>query len=286
MANTANKLSTPALIPWIPPGKPKESSSNVFVNKKNSGGYDYGSSIASSTVFNQPKKKNVSLNTKFWSPKKNSRKLTLGPEKERRIESLLNSTVNSQAESDLLRSKILGIFDEAEEKDGTQGDKERQNRMRHNSDPGNPSKNQSDGNGSGNGKVPGYNHTVDKKPSDNFNNETQRRPTTYNKDDDANDNRTGKLKHDKDQRDHRHHRERSRSHSRSRRNNSGYDEGRDGYRHHREHSRSHSRSHKRHEDDIDNGHHNKNNRNHNSSANKDTRGGHKHARDPRVLFTI
>ena len=115
MASLANKLSTPALIPWLPPGKPKESSSNILVHKKNSGSYDYGSSIASSTVFNQPNKKKLSLEQKFWSPKKNSRKLTLGPDKERRIETLLKSSVNSQAEQDILRSKIMEIFDEAEE---------------------------------------------------------------------------------------------------------------------------------------------------------------------------
>jgi len=29
------KLSTPALVPWIPPGKPKESTFNAFAHKKN-----------------------------------------------------------------------------------------------------------------------------------------------------------------------------------------------------------------------------------------------------------
>ena len=135
MATLANKLSTPALIPWMPPGKPKESSSNVLVHKKNSGSYDYGSSIASSTVFNQPNKKKVSLEQKFWSPKKNSRKLTLGPEKERRIETLLKSSVNSQGEQDLLRSKIMGIFDEAEEHEKELEEQNNKHKKRRNSDP-------------------------------------------------------------------------------------------------------------------------------------------------------
>ena len=135
MAAIANKLSTPALIPWMPPGKPKESSSNVLVHKKNSGSYDYGSSIASSTVFNQPNKKKVSLEPKFWSPKKNSRKLTLGADKERRIETLLKSSVNSQAEQDLLRNKIRDIFDETEENEKEMEDKKNGAKKRHNSDP-------------------------------------------------------------------------------------------------------------------------------------------------------
>ena len=135
MASLGNKLATPALIPWMPPGKPKESSSNVLVHKKNSGSYDYGSSIASSTVFNQPNKKKLSLEQKFWSPKKNSRKLTLGPEKERRIETLLKSSVNSQAEQDVLRNKIMEIFDEAEENEKELNEKKSKNRRRHNSDP-------------------------------------------------------------------------------------------------------------------------------------------------------
>ena len=141
MASIGNKLATPALIPWMPPGKPKESSSNVLVHKKNSGSYDYGSSIASSTVFNQPNKKKLSLEQKFWSPKKNSRKLTLGPEKERRIETLLKSSVNSQAEQDVLRNKIMEIFDEAEENEKELNEKKNKNRRRHNSDPENNSKN-------------------------------------------------------------------------------------------------------------------------------------------------
>ena len=136
MATEGNKLSTPALLPWIPPGKPKESSSNILVNKKNSGNYDMGQSIASSMVFNQPNKKKVSLTSKYWSPKKNSRKLTLGSEKERRIETLLNSSVNSQAEKDLLKSKIMGIFDEAEERERNNPDYKNGRRKRHNSDPG------------------------------------------------------------------------------------------------------------------------------------------------------
>ena len=135
MASIGNKLTTPALIPWMPPGKPKESSSNVLVHKKNSGSYDYGSSIASSTVFNQPNKKKLSLEQKFWSPKKNSRKLTLGPEKERRIETLLKSSVNSQAEQDVLRNKIMEIFDEAEENEKELNEKKNKTRRRHNSDP-------------------------------------------------------------------------------------------------------------------------------------------------------
>ena len=136
MSTEGNKLSTPALLPWIPPGKPKESSSNILVNKKNSGNYDMGQSIASSMVFNQPNKKKVSLTNKFWSPKKNSRKLTLGSEKERRIETLLNSSVNSQAEKDLLKNKIMGIFDEAEERERNNPDYKNGRRKRHNSDPG------------------------------------------------------------------------------------------------------------------------------------------------------
>ena len=78
------------------------------------GTYDLGSSIASSTLFKQPNKKAVSLNNSFFSPKKNSRKLTLGPDKERRIESLLNSSSNSDVEREYLRSRILEIFDENE----------------------------------------------------------------------------------------------------------------------------------------------------------------------------
>ena len=204
MASVANKLSTPALLPWIPPGKPKESSSNVLVNKKNSGSYDLGSSIASSTVFKQPNKKKVSLNNKFWSPKKNSRKLTLGSDKERRIESLLNSSVNSQAERELLRGKILGIFDEEEEKDELEKERDTKRKKRHNSDPGNASKNRdNDGDGDGDSSVKGL-----KDPEGKHNH----RPTTYNKD----DSRT-----------------RSRSHSRSRTNNDKT---------HRSRSRSRSRS--------------------------------------------
>ena len=76
------------------------------------GSYDLGSSIASSTVFKQPNKKSVSLSNSFFSPKKNSRKLTLGPDKERRIESLLNNSANSDIEREYLRSRILEIFDE------------------------------------------------------------------------------------------------------------------------------------------------------------------------------
>ena len=147
MAALQNKLSTPALVPWIPPGKPKESSSNVMVHKKNSGPYDLGSSIASSsTVFNQPRKKKVSLETKFWSPQKNSRKLTLGPDRERRIEHLLTSSVNSKAEQDLLRNKLLGtkikdIFDEEELKERSmdpisEKDEHERKNKRRNSDPG------------------------------------------------------------------------------------------------------------------------------------------------------
>ena len=71
-----------------------------------------GSSIASSTVFKQPNKKSVSLSNSFFSLKKNSRKLTLGPDKERRIESLLNNSANSDVEREYLRSRILEIFDE------------------------------------------------------------------------------------------------------------------------------------------------------------------------------
>ena len=144
MAAAENKPSVPALLPWIPPGKnPKESSSNVLVNKKNSVPYDFGSSIAHSTIFKQPKKRAVSLKQNFWSPKKNSRKLTLGLDKERRIESLLNSSVNSEAERELLRNKIRGIFDEDEAKessrqmDSIHEHEENQKKRRRNSDPGN-----------------------------------------------------------------------------------------------------------------------------------------------------
>ena len=144
MAAAENKSSVPALLPWIPPGKnPKESSSNVLVNKKNSAPYDFGSSIAHSTVFKQPKKRTVSLKQNLWSPKKNSRKLTLGLDKERRIESLLNSSVNSEAERELLRNKIRGIFDEDEARessrqmDSIHEDEESQKKKRRNSDPGN-----------------------------------------------------------------------------------------------------------------------------------------------------
>ena len=260
MASTTNKLSTPALLPWIPPGKPKESSSNVLVNKKNSGGYDYGSSIASSTMFKQPKKKNVSLTNKFWSPKKNSRKLTLGAEKERRIESLLKSSVNSQGEQELLRAKIMGIFDEAEEKHATQGDKDKQNRKRRNSEPEITSKHQSDWNNRDNTKSPGYNEKDGKEASENSTDNKQRRPSTYNKN----------------------HRERSRAQSRSRRNQSNDDENKGGHRNQRERSRSHSKNHKSNEDDINQSHHNQQYRNLNSSANKDTRGVHKHTSDNKV----
>ena len=143
MAATENKPSVPALLPWIPPGKnPKESSSNVLVNKKNSAPYDFGSSIAHSTIFKQPKKRTVSLKQNFWSPKKNSRKLTLGQDKERRIESLLNSSVNSEAERELLRNRIRGIFDEEEARessrqmDSIHEDEESKKNKRRNSDPG------------------------------------------------------------------------------------------------------------------------------------------------------
>ena len=29
------KLSTPALVPWLPPGKPKDSTFNAYAHKKN-----------------------------------------------------------------------------------------------------------------------------------------------------------------------------------------------------------------------------------------------------------
>ena len=77
----------------------------------------------------------TSLEQKFWSPKKNSRKLTLGPEKERRIETLLKSSVNSQAEQDVLRNKIMEIFDEAEENEKELNEKKNKTKRRHNSDP-------------------------------------------------------------------------------------------------------------------------------------------------------
>ena len=265
MAPTRNKLSTPALLPWIPPGKPKESSSNVFVNKKNSGEYDFGSSIASSTVFNQPKKKSVSLNSKFWSPKKNSRKLTLGPEKERRIESLLNSSVNSEAEKELLRNKILGIFDEAEENDATQGEYEKEKRKRRKSDPGNTSKNQSGENERQNKKYPKTNSNADKIAVDSTNDNKQRRPTTFTK----------------------HEKERSRSRSRSRRKHDNHDGNEEGSSHHRERSTSPSRNHERHNGNIHKSHRDTKPRNlHNNSANKNTRVGNKHVSDSGLSFAI
>ena len=87
MGSLKKPLATAELLPWIPPGKGdaggtagKKKSFNRNVYKKNEGAYydAFGSSIASSTVFQQAAKKPVSLNTSFYSPKKNSRKLTLG----------------------------------------------------------------------------------------------------------------------------------------------------------------------------------------------------------------
>ena len=35
MRENLPKLSTPALVPWLPPGKPKESTFNAYAHKKN-----------------------------------------------------------------------------------------------------------------------------------------------------------------------------------------------------------------------------------------------------------
>ena len=118
MTSPIKKLSTPALLPWIPPGKTqKEGSFNSVVNKKNDGVYDFGSSIAHSTVFEQPERKPVSLSSSLFVPKKNSRKLTLGPDSERKIERL-DASHKSEEDREFLKGEIIKIFEEEERKQG------------------------------------------------------------------------------------------------------------------------------------------------------------------------
>ena len=114
MSSLKKPLTTPALLPWIPPGRAPKKSFNSNAYKKNEGVYDFGASIANDKVFSQTPKQSVSLSNSFFSLKKNSRKLTLGPDKERRINTLLNSSANSDVEREYLRSKILEIFEEEE----------------------------------------------------------------------------------------------------------------------------------------------------------------------------
>ena len=284
MAGLANKLSTPALLPWIPPGKPKESSSNILVNKKNSGSYDIGSSIASSIAFNQPDKKKVSLNINNWSPKKNSRKLTLNPEKERRIESLLNSSVNSQAEQDLLRNKILGIFDEAEENERALEENENQGRKRHKSDPTRTSnkkdkKKTTDDDYSE--QESGY--TDDEAPGGSKNKYSRGRKG--NRDIEIERSRPQSKTNRKhgghhNGKDGNKYRSRSRTRSRNRKNGDDTD-----YQKHQNRSRTHSRN-RRHRDDSDNETGKNEHKNHKNKTDRHDRNGNSSVKEVRVTFVL
>ena len=68
MTTLANKLSTPALIPWMPPGKPKERSFNSLVHKKNSGVYDLTESQAlKNGIWSTKNSKKFSTDSSPWS---------------------------------------------------------------------------------------------------------------------------------------------------------------------------------------------------------------------------
>ncbi len=63
-------LGTPDLVPWLPPGKPKEQTFNVNAHKKNSGLYDLSASMqAKNGVWSTANSKKFSTDSSPWSIK-------------------------------------------------------------------------------------------------------------------------------------------------------------------------------------------------------------------------
>ena len=59
-------LGTPDLVPWLPPGKPKEKTFNVNAHKKNSGVYDLSASMQPG-VWSTKNSKKFSVDSSPWS---------------------------------------------------------------------------------------------------------------------------------------------------------------------------------------------------------------------------
>ncbi len=60
-------LSTPELVPWLPPGKPKEETFNVNAHKKNSGVYDLTASQIGGPSGWHPTTQKPSIDSHKWS---------------------------------------------------------------------------------------------------------------------------------------------------------------------------------------------------------------------------
>ena len=64
--NKSLLLGTPDLVPWMPPGKPKEGSFNRNVEKKNSGIYDLTASMQK-PVWKTSNSKKFTTDSSPWS---------------------------------------------------------------------------------------------------------------------------------------------------------------------------------------------------------------------------
>ena len=61
-------LATPDLVPWLPPGKPKEQTFNVNAHKKNSGIYDLSASMQQQQkIWSTSNSKKFSTDSSPWS---------------------------------------------------------------------------------------------------------------------------------------------------------------------------------------------------------------------------
>ena len=65
--NKSLLLGTPDLVPWMPPGKPKEGSFNRNVEKKNSGIYDLTASMQKQPVWKTSNSKKFTTDSSPWS---------------------------------------------------------------------------------------------------------------------------------------------------------------------------------------------------------------------------